>query len=149
MLRKITGADIIEEARRWIGTPWRHQAYLRGVGCDCIGLIGGVAAEVGLNRVWLSPETARFKSYGRHPNPDMLLEACDNFLDPIRRPEALGDILVFSFVDRSPQHFGLLSRLDPHYIIHAHISAGRVVENRLDDKWLRRLMRTYRFREIG
>ena len=27
---------------RWIGTPYRHQASLQGVGCDCLGLVRGV-----------------------------------------------------------------------------------------------------------
>ena len=25
--------------RSWIGTPYRHQASLKGVGCDCLGLL--------------------------------------------------------------------------------------------------------------
>src|SRR6476660_700817 len=35
-------SDIVAETRRWIGTPYRHQASLRGVGCDCLGLVRGV-----------------------------------------------------------------------------------------------------------
>ena len=34
--------DIVAEARAWIGTPYRHQASLKGVGCDCLGLVRGV-----------------------------------------------------------------------------------------------------------
>lgn len=33
---------IIAEARAWIGTPYRHQGSLKGVGCDCLGLVCGV-----------------------------------------------------------------------------------------------------------
>ena len=33
---------IVAEARAWIGTPYRHQASLQGVGCDCLGLVRGV-----------------------------------------------------------------------------------------------------------
>jgi cell wall-associated NlpC family hydrolase len=29
--------DIIAAARSWIGTPYCHQASLKGVGCDCSG----------------------------------------------------------------------------------------------------------------
>ena len=35
-------AAVIAAARVWIGTPYRHQASLKGVGCDCLGLIRGV-----------------------------------------------------------------------------------------------------------
>ncbi len=35
-------SDIVAEALSWVGTPYRHQASLKGVGCDCLGLIRGV-----------------------------------------------------------------------------------------------------------
>ena len=38
----ITRDAIVAEARAWIGTPYRHQASLKGVGCDCLGLVRGV-----------------------------------------------------------------------------------------------------------
>ena len=34
--------EIVAAARSWIGTPYRHQASLKGVGCDCLGLVRGV-----------------------------------------------------------------------------------------------------------
>ena len=33
---------VVAEARSWIGTPYQHQASLKGVGCDCLGLVRGV-----------------------------------------------------------------------------------------------------------
>ena len=44
-IRVTTGADARRDRRRgagWIGTPYRHQASLKGVGCDCLGLVRGV-----------------------------------------------------------------------------------------------------------
>src|SRR3954451_5564191 len=38
----ITRTAIVAEARAWIGTRYRHQASLKGVGCDCLGLVRGV-----------------------------------------------------------------------------------------------------------
>jgi len=38
--------DIVEAARAWLGTPYHHQASLRGVGCDCLGLVRGVWRDV-------------------------------------------------------------------------------------------------------
>ena len=35
-------AQIVAQARQWIGTPYLHQASLRGCGCDCLGLVRGV-----------------------------------------------------------------------------------------------------------
>ena len=39
-------ARIVAAARSWIGTPYLHQASLKGVGCDCLGLVRGVWREV-------------------------------------------------------------------------------------------------------
>jgi len=38
--------DIVLAARGWIGTPYQHQASLKGVGCDCLGLLRGVWREL-------------------------------------------------------------------------------------------------------
>ena len=35
-------ARTVAAARLWTGTPYHHQASLRGVGCDCLGLVRGV-----------------------------------------------------------------------------------------------------------
>ncbi|AKR54742.1 hypothetical protein XM25_02775 [Devosia sp. H5989] len=37
---------IVLEARRWVGTPYRHQASTLGAGCDCLGLVRGVWREI-------------------------------------------------------------------------------------------------------
>lgn len=44
----MTGADIVAEARSWLGTAFHWQASLKGVGADCKGLVWGVARELGL-----------------------------------------------------------------------------------------------------
>lgn len=41
-----TRSAIVTEARTWIGTPYQHQASLKGVGCDCLGLVRGVWREL-------------------------------------------------------------------------------------------------------
>ena len=38
----IARSTIVAETRGWIGTPYRHQASLKGIGCDCLGLVRGV-----------------------------------------------------------------------------------------------------------
>ena len=38
----IARQEVLAEARRWIGTPYRHQASALGIGADCLGLIRGV-----------------------------------------------------------------------------------------------------------
>ena len=33
---------VVAAARQFLGTPYRHQASIVGVGCDCLGLLRGV-----------------------------------------------------------------------------------------------------------
>ena len=41
-----TARRVLEAATGWIGTPYRHQASQKGVGCDCLGLVRGVWREL-------------------------------------------------------------------------------------------------------
>ncbi len=141
----VTRREVLAVAHRWIATRFAHQQSKRGVGCDCIGLIVGVARDLEM------PEAAAFASdlaiqgYSREPDPGMLLDACTRYLNPCRDP-APGDILLFRF-HAEPQHFALLSA--PDYIIHAYAQARRVVENRLDEVWQRRRVAAFSYRGLA
>jgi NlpC/P60 family putative phage cell wall peptidase len=37
---------VVELARAWLGTPYCHRASVRGVGCDCLGLLVGVLRDL-------------------------------------------------------------------------------------------------------
>ena len=37
---------IVAAARGWIGTPYQHQASVKGAGSDCLGLLRGVWREL-------------------------------------------------------------------------------------------------------
>ena len=142
----ITGADIVKEARTWLGTRYQHQASLKGVACDCIGLVRGVAREVGLVDPFESGAAAKFVGYDQLPNSGLLIEACESFMDRIRVADALpGDVLVMRF-ETEPQHFGFVSGNDPRYMIHCFAMSRRVVEHRVDDVWASRMTGAYRLR---
>ncbi len=56
---QITRAAIVAEARSWIGTPHRHQASLKDVGCDCFGLVlGAPDAEITSSTIHDVPDGA-------------------------------------------------------------------------------------------
>ena len=42
----VSAVRAIAVAQAWIGTPYRHQAAVRGAGCDCLGLLRGVWREL-------------------------------------------------------------------------------------------------------
>ncbi len=134
-------------AQRWLGTPFHHQASLRYVGVDCIGLIVGVARDLGLPGALEWAADKRYRGYSREPNPVLLEQACDEYLDVPTGPERLGDVLLLTYA-REPMHFGFVSCLDPRQMIHAYGTVGRVVENGIDAKWQRRMIRRYRLRGL-
>jgi len=90
----VTRAAIVAEARRWLGTPYRHQTSVMGVGCDCFGLIRGVW------RAFYGPEPEAVPPYSRDwgsvTGKEAMLDTARRHLIPIEkcalRP---GDLLVF------------------------------------------------------
>ncbi|WP_114964937.1 peptidase [Alkalilacustris brevis] len=137
------GAHVAEAARRWIGTPYRHQAALRGAGCDCLGLVRGLWREL------LGAEPAAVPPYGpgwaEGAQGELLLDALARHFRPATG-EAPGDLLVFRMRAGAPAgHLGVQSRVGtaPTFI-HAYSRHG-VVENALSAPWRRRVAARFRF----
>lgn len=132
-----TRAEIVAEARSWVGTPWHHMAHLKGVGCDCIGFLRGVATARGIVDKDVSrwPNVQRFLRYTGAPDGKLLREACETYLTPITKADMqIGDVILVS-VNEHPQHLGILGdyRYGGFTIIHATNDSRlmRVVEMRL------------------
>lgn len=133
----ITTADLIAEVRSWIGTPYQHQARLKGVGVDCAGLVIGVARELGIFDV-------EYQDYGRIPHKGLLPSICDRHLIRCEVP-APGSVLVMSFLldAGAEQHLAILT--DAGTIVHAYESVGACVEHHYSLAWQRRTRIVYRF----
>lgn len=141
--------QIVDEARRWLGTPYLHQASVRGAGADCLGLIRGIWRAV------IGPEPREAPNYTRDwsepSGVEVLMQAGDDVL--LRRPERTfhkGCVLLFRMRDRSvAKHLGIVSQAGqvPRFI-HAYTGHG-VVESPLSDPWLRRVAVVYEFPKRG
>ncbi len=143
----VTRADVVAEARRWLGTPYRHQGRSRLTGCDCLGLVGGVALALGLlpEGWWEREFDARWAGYGRHPQGSTLRAGAEQVLTPVSQP-APGDVLLVRF-GREPQHFAIVAEHPLGTglsIVHAASQRGRVVEQGLDAAWRQRIVAIYR-----
>ena len=135
-------ARVVAEARRWIGTPYRHQASLIGVGCDCLGLVRGVW------RALVGPEPEEVPAY----TPDWaeagagepLLAAGKRHFVPLpAHAFDAGDVLVFRWRDNvAAKHLGIATA--PDRMVHAHDGA-RVCEVALVPAWRRRIVAAFRF----
>jgi len=138
-----TREQITSEARTWEGTAYHNRAELKGVGCDCIGLIIGVAKNTGLLRGDYSPGYYS-ADWHLHKNEERLVGEVEAFgctavpLDD-RQP---GDLLLFQF-GRVCAHSALL--LEDEQVIHAVRDFGKVVITGLRGEWSARLRRVYRF----
>ena len=139
----ITRMDAVAEARTWIGTPFRHQGCLKGVACDCIGLVKGVGVALGLVEYDdKHPKTKPYLNYRLMPDSKKMREGLGVFLVPIAVTEAtLADILFLAWT-KEPQHVALIS---DHGIIHSYSGVGKVVEHALDESWKRRITAAYRY----
>ena len=123
-----THAEVIACARSYLGTPFHHQARLKGVGVDCIGLVIGVARELSL-----VPPDFDITAYPRIPDGNTLLDTARLHMTEIDRSAMQpGDVIVVSF-DRLPQHFGIVGdyRHGGFSIIHSASTHGKVLETRL------------------
>ena len=120
--------QIVEAAREWIDTPFHHQARLKHVGVDCVGLVIGVARELAL-----VPQDLDVLGYPRTPDGTSLMATMRQHMTEIDRAAMQpGDVIVVSF-DRDPQHLAILCdyRHGGLSIIHAAGNTGRVIETRL------------------
>ncbi len=133
---------IVAAARRWIGTPYAHQASLAGVGCDCLGLVRGVWREV------IGPEPEPMRPYtpdwAEAGGNESLIELGERYFTPVALDDwGAGDVLVFRFRDGAPaKHVGIATGDDR--MIHAHDGA-RVVEVPIVSFWRRRIVRAFSF----
>ena len=143
----LQGEDLIlAEARQWLGTPYRHQASLRGVGCDCLGLIRGVwRALHGEDPETPPPYRPDWAEVG---GAEILLEGLDRWLVRLSLADVRpGDVLVFRMEPRAvAKHCAILS--GPDRMIHAYW--GRAcVESWLGRWWRDRLVAAFRFPSLS
>ncbi|MFT4097195.1 MAG: NlpC/P60 family protein [Rhodoblastus sp.] len=137
----LTRSDIVAAARKWLGTPYRHQASLRGVGCDCLGLVRGVWREC----IGAEPEPMRPYSpdWAEAGGGETLIELGQrHFIAARDGAWREGDILVFRFFDRMPaKHVAIAT--NERCMIHAH--DGACVAEVAIGVWRRRIARVFSF----
>lgn len=134
---------IVAAARAWIGTPYHHQGSVRGVGCDCLGLVRGVWRAV------IGPEPGPVPAYSpdwaEATGRDTLIEAGRRHFRPIAADAiGAGDVAVFRWrPDWPAKHLAIATGAGT--LIHAYDAAGGVVETPFARAWRRRLACGFRF----
>ena len=138
-------AAIVTAARSWIGTPYRHQASLRGVGCDCLGLIRGVWREI----VGADPEPVPGYSsnWAETSRGEPFLAAAQRHFTELTAADARpGDVLIFRMRSTArAKHAAIMAHgAEGPTFIHAY-EGECVVENHLTAAWSRRIAGAFRF----
>lgn len=136
------GQRIVAAARAWIGTSYRHQGARKGVGCDCLGLVRGVWAEITGSAT--QDPGAYANDWAERAGSDRLIIAARHHCgEAVPLSEAVaGDILLFRWrAGVSAKHAGILS--GPDHFIHAYEAVG-VIESVLVPSWRRRIAAVHR-----
>lgn len=142
----MSGSDVVDIARSWIGTPYIHQASRRGAGCDCLGLIRGIWREL----YGAEPEAvpAYTADWSEPQGDELLWSAAARHLSPVQRDDpASGDIILFRMRRGAvAKHLGIAADVgDTPTFIHAYTGHG-VVESPLSEPWRRRIVAQFVYR---
>ncbi|MFV2003466.1 MAG: NlpC/P60 family protein [Paracoccaceae bacterium] len=141
-MSELNAADL---ARKWIGTPYVHQASARGAGADCLGLLRGVWREMFAVEPEAVPPYTPDWSEVQHD--EHLWRAARRHMRP--KPVAemqRGDVILFRMRAGSvAKHLGILVQTgaDARFI-HSYSGHG-VVESPLSEPWRRRIVAVFAF----
>lgn len=126
---------VVSEARRWLGTPYHHQASVFQAGSDCLGLIRGVYATLYGTEPELPPPYS--KEWGEYDQEELMLNAASKHLTCLARAEgkgvlplvkrewSTGDVLFFrARIGAVAKHCGIVS--GEGRMIHAYSGVGVV-----------------------
>ncbi len=135
----------VAEARRWIGTPYRHQGSVRGAGADCLGLVRGIW------RTLYGTEPAPVPAYGRDwaetGGAERLWQALSlHMREKPAGDAASGDVLLMRMKAGAPaKHLGVQTAAGTAAgFIHSYWGHG-VVESPLSAPWARRIVARFEF----
>ena len=133
---------VVAVARGWLGTPYHDQASLKGVGCDCLGLIRGVWRETVGPEPFAMPPYSR--DWGEVAQREPILDLARAVLLKVQMDRLTsGAVLVFRMRRGAvAKHLGILT--EPGRFIHAYERIG-VLEEPFNATWRRRLVAAFRF----
>lgn len=148
----VTRAQVVAEARSFIGTPYSPKGRVKGKRLDCVGLPLMVAGALGLkDRDGVPINGDLYSDYSDQPLSDYVYQLCMQHLvhRPVRNAKP-GDVVSVA-VATAPCHVGILGADEQGNLtlIHAYNSdKNAVVEHPIDVKWRRRLRAAFAFPEV-
>lgn len=136
--------EVLAEAERWIGTPYRHGASTRGVSCDCLGLVRGIWRAL----YGCEPETPGIYApdWAEVSTGDPMLEAAARHMNRRVSPVPVpGDLIVFRWrAGLAAKHLGIMAH--DNRFIHAY-QGHSVMASALVPQWRNRIAGIFSFPE--
>jgi NlpC/P60 family putative phage cell wall peptidase len=139
------GDLIVRLARSWIGTPYLHQASVKGAGTDCLGLLRGIWREAfGAEPVTVPPYSADWSEVSGVETLEMAAEQCLTRLPT--GADVPGTVLLFRMRDGAvAKHLGIAAEVGARpSFVHAYTGHG-VVESPLSLPWAKRIVARFAF----
>ncbi len=136
--------EVLSEAERWIGTPYRHGASTWGVSCDCLGLVRGIWRSL----YGCEPEAPGVYApdWAEVSTGDPMLEAASRHM--IQRDSSVpmpGDLVVFRWrAGVAAKHLGIMAQ--DNRFIHAY-QGHSVMASALVPQWRNRIAGIFIFPE--
>lgn len=140
----IDANDIVRAARSWIGTPYVHQASMKGAGADCLGLLRGVWRELAGSEPETIPPYS--EDWAEVTGEETLYSALARHFGRIDAREIrAGDVALFRMMPRGPaKHCGIVAeKAGSMTLIHARQNK-RVSEEMFSHLWRRKLAFAFR-----
>ncbi len=149
--------NIVEEAKSWCGTQFHPQGRKKVIGCDCIGLILGIASAIGARsltgQTWYQLDIRWYDCY--HDSELLMTEMPKHFHKVFDRRENLGqkvmdiishgDILLVA-LNKQQFHACIASDISCNRvkIIHSCASLDKVVEHIMPQSWIYNIVCVFR-----
>lgn len=139
--------EIVRVARGWIGTPYHHQAALKGVGCDCIGLLVGVWKEL-IGKLPVEPPvySPQWHLHQKESQLIKVLKGDYGFVEVTANYPPAGSVMCMG-LERGPAHHAGISTGNGTFI-HSYSLSKKVVEVTFDPSWKRRLHAILEYPEV-
>lgn len=136
--------EVLAEAERWIGTPYRHGASTRGVSCDCLGLVRGIWRAL----YGCEPERPGIYApdWAEVSTGDPMLEAAARHMNRrVSHAPVPGDLIVLRWRSGlAAKHLGIMAH--DNRFIHAY-QGHSVMASALVPQWRNRIAGIFSFPE--
>ena len=114
---------VIAEAKRWIGTPFHHEAKVLGAGVDCAQLLVAVYGDTGIIPEIVVPRYTFQEAL--HRSEERYIQEIEKYADEVEQGGP-GDVVIWKLTRRH-SHAAII--IEWPKIIHAWVGRGVTGDN--------------------